>query len=288
MLAIRTNAAAGMLGVSPSTLRSWERRFGFPAPSRTQGGHRQYDLSEVQALRQALDETRNISSAVALARERGEAPASDVRLSAAWGDFDEEAANRLLEESLALRSVDRTVTELLLPAVGELAREDPGPHSAEYEFAWRHATGWMAAMRRLTPPASRDEGVLVLEATAPGDPDALAAQALELVLRRAGLRTLALSDGIDPDRLGRAVRALRPSAVVLAGHRASLDAVGRLVFAVRRAGSEVHVLDFGGALPVTGASTVPRLGGDPLAAREAILALLETPATARGRRARTQ
>ena len=44
---IRTNAAAAMLGVSPNTLRSWERRFGFPEPRRTAGGHRQFDLAEM-------------------------------------------------------------------------------------------------------------------------------------------------------------------------------------------------------------------------------------------------
>ena len=32
MSGIRTNAAAVMLGVSPNTLRSWERRFGYPSP----------------------------------------------------------------------------------------------------------------------------------------------------------------------------------------------------------------------------------------------------------------
>ena len=30
MNGIRTNAAAVMLGISPNTLRSWERRYGFP------------------------------------------------------------------------------------------------------------------------------------------------------------------------------------------------------------------------------------------------------------------
>jgi len=62
---IRTNAAAAMLGVSPNTLRSWERRFGFPEPKRTAGGHRQFDLAEIEALRAAFEETQNISSAVA-------------------------------------------------------------------------------------------------------------------------------------------------------------------------------------------------------------------------------
>ena len=61
---IRTNAAAELLGVSPNTLRSWERRFGYPEPRRSAGGHRQYELGELEALRRALLETHNISSAI--------------------------------------------------------------------------------------------------------------------------------------------------------------------------------------------------------------------------------
>ena len=50
MSGIRTNAAAVMLGVSPNTLRSWERRHGFPQPHRSPGGHRQYSLNEIESL----------------------------------------------------------------------------------------------------------------------------------------------------------------------------------------------------------------------------------------------
>src|SRR5919109_1164333 len=104
---IRTNAAAELLGVSPNTLRSWERRFGYPQPRRTQGGHRQYDLAELEALRRALQETHNISSAIEVARQRGEGPSSPLRLLDAFDHFDEGSADRLLEESLAVRSVGR-------------------------------------------------------------------------------------------------------------------------------------------------------------------------------------
>ena len=79
MSTVRTNAAAEMLGVSPNTLRSWERRFGYPKPRRTQGGHRQFELVQIEALRQAFAETHNISSAIALARERGEGPSTSAR-----------------------------------------------------------------------------------------------------------------------------------------------------------------------------------------------------------------
>jgi DNA-binding transcriptional MerR regulator len=97
MGAIRTNAAAAMLGVSPSTLRSWERRFGFPEPRRSAGGHRQFDPGEIEALRAAFHETQNVSSAIALARERGAGPASPSRLRGALQRFDEDEADRVLE-----------------------------------------------------------------------------------------------------------------------------------------------------------------------------------------------
>jgi DNA-binding transcriptional MerR regulator len=279
MSGIRTNAAAAMLGVSPNTLRSWERRFGYPSPARTSGGHRQYDLHEIEALRQAFAETHNVSSAIALARQRGAGPPSASRLGAALARFDEDAAARLLEESLALRSLERTIEEVLLPAVAEHAAEPTA--RAEYEFGWRFATGWMSALRRAAPPASRAEGVLIVDSSGPCDLDALHAQALELILRRLGLRTLVLTPGVEAARLGRALRALRPNALVLAGRRASLDAIGRLVYAVRSGGRELEVCDFGGALPDTGASTVRRLGAAPRAAAETLLARLTAPRASR-------
>jgi DNA-binding transcriptional MerR regulator len=275
MGAIRTNAAAAMLGVSPNTLRSWERRFGFPEPRRTAGGHRQFDLTEIEALRSAFEETHNISSAVALARERGTGPATPSRLRSAFARYDEQDADRVLEESLAVRSVERTVEEVLLPGV-EALDPDGDASGPEYGFAWRWATGWLAAAMRVAPPATRTDGVLVFDASASCDMDALYAQALELCLRRRGLRTLTLTVALDPARLSRALHALAPSAVVLTGGRASLDGLGRLVYAARRIhGDAVGIYDYRGALRATGATTVPRLDDAPLAACERIVGELD-------------
>jgi len=261
-----------MLGVSTNTLRSWERRYRFPRPRRTEGGHRQYELHEIEALKQALAETHNVSSAVALAQRRGIGPSSRSRLTEAFASFDERLADQLLEESLALRSVERTIEELLLPAVADHADRDlSGP---AYQFAWRHATGWLSALKRLAPPASRSEGVLILDAWTAPDLDTLHAQALELVLRRAGLRTLSLSAAIDRSRLGRALRALDPAAVVLSGQGVSLDEIARAVYAVRSAVPRVAVFDYRTAVPDTGASTICRLGELPIAARDELLAEL--------------
>jgi hypothetical protein len=116
---------------------------------------------------------------------------------------------------------------------------------------------------------------MVFDATELFDADALHVQALELALRRSGFRTLTLPAGVDPQRLGRALRALRPAAVVLTGRRAPLDQLGRLVYSARGGERHVEVFDFRGALPDTGASTVARLGDQPVAARDALLEALE-------------
>jgi DNA-binding transcriptional MerR regulator len=274
MSAVRTNAAAAMIGVSPSTLRSWERRFGFPSPRRTEGGHRQFDLTEIEALRAAFEETQNISSAISIARERGCGPATPVRLRSALSRFDAEAADRVIEESLAVRSLERTIDELLLPAL-ELLDDDESSPSPEYGVAWRWATGWLAAQQRIAPPATRRKAVLLFDASRSPDIDGLYAQALELHLRRAGLRTLTVTLDLEPARLMRAMLAVEASAIVLTGRRASLDALGRVVFAARRAAGEVTVYDYRGALPATGASTVPRLAERPLAARDELVDALD-------------
>ena len=185
MSGIRTHAAAELLGVSPNTLRSWERRFTYPRPRRTAGGHRQYDLAELEALRRALLETHNISSAIEVARRRGEGPSSANRLLDAFDRFDEVAADRVLEESLAVRSVERTVEDVLLPAVE--AADDRTSREAELELACRWATGWLHAQRRIASPASRSEAVVIFDASERLDFEALQVQALELALRRGGL-----------------------------------------------------------------------------------------------------
>lgn len=300
MSAIRTNAAAAMLGVSSNTLRSWESRFGYPKPQRTEGGHRQFELAEIEALRQAYAETQDIASAISVARERGEGPSTPTRLSAAFSEFSEEKADRLMEESMAVRSVERTVELVLLPALATLAPADSAAiardsatwrerqvpsgsessDSPEYCFAWRYATGWLAAAQRVAPSATRDEGVLIFDSSLSMDIEGLYVQALELFLRRAGLRVLTLPVELDSTRVGSALRALHPQAMVLGGRCASLDAVGRVVYATRQSGGDLQVFDYRGALPDTGASTVTRIGPEPTEAVQMLRERLAGPARA--------
>lgn len=256
MPGIRTNAAAEVLGVSPNTLRSWERRYGYPVPKRTPGNHRNYELVELQTLRDALAETGNISSAIELARQRQEAPASGGSLLIAFRNFDEDAADRAIEQSLALRPLERTVEELLLPAVDELA-VDP-ERQAELEFAARWATGWLHGARRLASTASRPAGILLLDSSRGSDVEAVHAQALDLALRRAGFRVLMLSDELGEERMERALGALDPTAIVLCGPGADTPSAVRLVRKIREAGFDAPLYGFrasgliGDAIPSAG------------------------------------
>ncbi len=75
---------------------------------------------------------------------------------------------------------------------------------------------------------------------------------------------------------------------MLVGHGASLDTFGRLVYAARRSAEGVAVYDFRGALPETGATTVPRLGERAMAAREKLLADMDEAARSGVRDRRSQ
>ncbi len=274
MSGIRTNAAAELLGVSPNTLRSWERRFGYPKPRRTSGGHRQYELVELEALRRALLETHNISSAIEVARQRGEGPSSPSRLLDAFDHFDEQSADRVMEESLAVRSVDRTVEEVLLPAI-EMA-EGRESREAEWELACRWATGWLYAARRVVPPASRTQGVILFDSSERLDHESLHVQALELAVRRAGFRSLLLSFDLPPERVARAMRAVDPTAFVFCGGEATLEVLGRLVYTVRQVGSAAPVFEYRESMPVTGDHAIPSLGSTPTEAAERLKQYVDT------------
>jgi hypothetical protein len=101
---------------------------------------------------------------------------------------------------------------------------------------------------------------------------------MELAVRRAGFRTLLLSVALEQDRLARALRGASPAAIVLAGPSATLDVVGRIVYAARRVASTASVLEYREATPVAGSHSIPSLGATPSEAVAALRELVEGPA----------
>ncbi|GAC1489864.1 MAG: hypothetical protein NVS1B9_10930 [Solirubrobacteraceae bacterium] len=262
-----------MLGVSPSTLRSWEARYGHPVASRSSGGHRMFELDEIEALAAALGRCAgDAAAAVELARSGARPAGSPLALREAIAGFDAGRADRVLEASLAGRGLERTVDEILLATIAALDERSP-----EQGFAWGYATGWLAAAKRLAPPTTRPECVMLLDG---GPSDSLQTQALELLLRRRGLRTLCLPGTLDHERVGRAVRSVVPVVLVLSGRGTDLDQLGRLVYACRQAAAgTLHVFEFRGAVPESGASTVARLEADALDACATLMRLLDRAST---------
>jgi DNA-binding transcriptional MerR regulator len=236
---LKTSEAATLLNVSPNTLRAWERRFGFPKPQRSPGRHRLYTHGEVAALRDALQEGLSISSAVSRAREGLAADTNS--LVGALVSYERERADAAIEAALALRSVERSVEEVLLPSLEDIARKN-GADSAAWAFAAHWAADWLRRATRLAPPPVRPVSIVLGDASRDElDQDAPYIRALELFCVRAGVKVLSLSArGING--IGDAVAVHRPNLVVVAGRHVDDDTVARWAYAIRLAI---------GALPVT-------------------------------------
>ena len=271
---LKTSEAATLLNVSPNTLRAWERRFGFPKPQRSPGKHRLFTHGEVAALRDALQEGLSISSAVSRAREGLAADSNS--LVGALVSFERERADAAIEAALALRSVERSVEEVLLPTLEEIARRN-GTDSAPWAFAAHWGADWLRRATRLAPPPIRPVTIVLGDASRDElDPDAPYIRALELFCVRAGIKVLSLSArGVAG--IGDAVAVHRPNLVVLAGGYLSDDTVARWAYAVRLAAGAMPVAvyrrgDQRVRMRTTGTSVLPSGAGE---AQRRLLELVE-------------
>jgi DNA-binding transcriptional MerR regulator len=271
---LKTSEAATLLNVSPNTLRAWERRFGFPKPQRSPGKHRLYTHGEVAALRDALQEGLSISSAISRAREGLTADTNS--LVGALVSFERERADSAIEAALALRSVDRSVDEVLLPTLDEIIKRHT-TDSAAWAFAAHWASDWLRRATRLAPPPIRPLSLVLGDASRDElDPDAPQIRALELFCVRAGIKVLSLSArGVGG--IGDAVSVHRPNLVVIAGSHLSDDAVARWAYAVRLAAGAVPLAVFRRdarvkAVRTTGTTALPNA---PSAAQRRLVELAE-------------
>jgi DNA-binding transcriptional MerR regulator len=271
---LKTSEAAALLNVSPNTLRAWERRFDFPKPQRSPGKHRLFTHGEIAALRDALQEGLSISSAVSRAREGLAADANS--LIGALVSYERERADAAIEAALALRSVERSIDEVLLPTLDEIARRY-GVDSAGWAFAAHWGADWLRRGLHLAPPPVRPVSILIGDASRDElDRDSPYIRALELFSARAGINVLSLSArGIAG--IGDAVAIQRPDLVVLAGSHLDDDTVARWAYAVRLAAGAMPMAVYRrGAerirVRTTGARNLP---AGPRAAQRRILELIE-------------
>lgn len=274
MRTLKTSEAAEMLSVSPNTLRAWERRFNYPRPQRTAGQHRAYIHAEVVALRDALQAGLSISSAVSRARE---ALSGDTAvLVGSLEAFETERADAAMEATLALRAVERSVEEVLLPALDEIVVRH-GADSAAWAIAARWGDGWLRRAHRLAPPPTRPMTILIGDATRDAlDPAALSLRAFELFCVRSGARVVTL-----PVRcvagIGDVVPGFDPQVVVIAGDEEADDDVARWAYQVRLATGAIPVLLFRRGGQEAGIRSTAALPDTPFDAHRQALSAADEP-----------
>jgi DNA-binding transcriptional MerR regulator len=258
---------AELTGVPENTIRSWERRFGLPSPTRTAGKQRRYAQSDVyliQAIQGSRDAGRAMDQAIADAMA-GNHPSTPSHLTIVQprtnpGQADSElpdsqplsgVARRLVEglaglefsianstladASLAL-SVESVAHSVLLPAIRTIRQMQL---TTEIDHTiWLLGSQWierkLLSAYESSNPESGDLHVVVLGLDGESD---LAALALGTALSRGGFRTTVAKIGPSPAVAGELVATARPDCVLLhaatAEGRLALPGASRKIATVR-------------------------------------------------------
>ncbi|RDI95126.1 MerR family transcriptional regulator [Meiothermus sp. QL-1] len=181
-------------GLSAALLRQWERRYGFPKPERSPGGHRLYSETDLEALRQIKEWiAEGITPAQAVRRyleslvQEGPRPPErlSLELEEALLRADTEGAERVLSEAYRLHPLEVVILEVISPC---LKRIGDGWHAGRVSTAQEHfaSTYLRGALQGLFNLMGGSLGPVVVVSTLPGEPHELGGLIAALLLRRAG------------------------------------------------------------------------------------------------------
>jgi len=235
-------AVSHLVGISPVTLRAWERRYGLPSPQRGSQGYRLYSEYDIRTLRWLKAQTETGMSisraaryladlrsagndpAVTLRREAAaEQPASPPNLAdrcvQAWMVLDESLAAETLRLAFSLYPIDRVLLEVVNPAlvdVGERWHRGELPVAVEHfatQFCLRHLQSMFAAAGVPSRPG------LIVAACAPGEHHEIGLLMLVVMLRWRGWDVRYLGPNLMLERLDEAIGALRPRLLLFTATR---------------------------------------------------------------------
>lgn len=234
-------AVVRVVGVPEATLRVWERRYGFPEPARTAGGHRLYSESQVrrllwvkaqinggvqtrQAIRalQSLEREGHVPESPLISQVMGqqeEACASLTvcreRLTAALLAHDLEKADLVLAEMLALHPLEDLILDVIRPTLADIGYAWlEGRATVATEHFATHYLRHRLLMWMLGGPQPHPVRPIVL-ACAPGEWHEGSLLILGALLRRRRWPVAYLGQAVPLPDLVAFVREIRPLAVVL-------------------------------------------------------------------------
>jgi MerR family transcriptional regulator, light-induced transcriptional regulator len=228
--------ASRLTGVSETSLRAWERRYGVVVPRRTEAGYRLYDeqaLEAISTMRRLVVEGWSPAQA-ADALHRGTVPATSVLPEPATGSaappavsymqqfldsaarLDTTGIEQSLDGGFSLGSFEHVIDSWLFPTLEALGE---GWARGEIDVAGEHAASH-AVHRRLSAAfdaaGSRSRGPAVVVGLPPGSQHSLGALAFATAIRRRGMDVLYLGSDVPLSSWQTAVRSRGARAAVLA------------------------------------------------------------------------
>ncbi|RKE17422.1 MerR family transcriptional regulator [Streptomyces sp. TLI_171] len=287
-----TGAVARLLGVSPTTVRSWERRYGIGPAGRVPGHHRRWRAEDVavleamcrltarglppgEAARAALAGGARLPPADA-GRPPGGSRALRVGtvrpecrgLAGAAVRLDGPEVARVLAAAVDGLGAVAAWTEVVVPALRAAGRKwaVDGEQYVEVEhlLSWHVSAALRAVAVRPTGPASRGRPVLL--AAMPEEEHSLPVEAVAAGLAERGVPFRMLGAAVPPRALLDAERRLGPAAVLLwsqgrrTADRRLVRVAAELTWGQRGARSAAAVLPAGpgwGRTPPPGAAALP-------------------------------
>jgi MerR family transcriptional regulator, light-induced transcriptional regulator len=252
--------AAELTGLSPDTLRAWERRYGVVSPSRSGGGYRLYDdaaLRRLSAMKALVDSGWSAAQAARrilaepATRDPSPGTGSDLAdvdaLAAAGREMDAARLVRALDEGFAAGSYEQVVDGWLMPALGRLGE---AWQSGSVGVAGEHFVS-AGVQRRLAGlfDATGQPGPapVVVVGLARGSRHELGVLAFAVALRRAGLGVVYVGSDLPPEAWVDTVSSRDADAAVIGVPSPDdLPAVRETVQTLRRSCPDVDVL-VGGA-----------------------------------------
>jgi MerR family transcriptional regulator, light-induced transcriptional regulator len=214
--------ASATLNLPAPTIRSWERRYGVPAADRSSGGHRRYTPDQLDRLRHMRDliaQGRRPVEAAALVKAGYAAspgPLVDAFLQGAR-DLAPERIAQTLDAARQTLGLDRTVDEVLLPAMREVG---DWWHAGQIDVSHEHlATNVTRAwLSNLTPRVRLRPQPPIILSCGPHDHHTVGLEAIGALLRHRLWDCRLLGARTPVKSLAQAVQETNAAGVVLVSH----------------------------------------------------------------------